>query len=121
MEKEAVGLKNEIENITFSIEQLSVKQLVDLSVDFSEDQCKGLELRNELIKRGKDNIQTRIQIKKVCRDSVSNIEVLLQKTINENHSNKETVKLCKSKFLHSVSVLDRLELEWQKYDLSIRK
>ena len=121
MEKKLLELENKNEKVIFLIDQLTVKQLVDLSVDSAEDHYIGLESRNELIKRGKDNIQARIQIKKACKDSISSLDLLLQKMTNENNNTKEVLKLFKNKFLNSISVLDRLELEWQKYDLGIKK
>ena len=108
-----------IVNEKFIIEELTIQQLINLAIDL-EGEVSGLHSRQELINRGKDNIYTRITIKKVCKTAISELESLLKKVDLENITNKETIKSYKNKFLTSISILDKLQLEWQKYDLSIK-
>ena len=119
MERKTAIKDNQKLNSNFLIEQLSVQQLIDLSIDSINDNYIENETRKELINRGKDNIQARIIIKKICRNAITGLESLLQKIATENN-NKEIIKSFKNKFLNSVSMLDRLELEWQKHDLGIK-
>ena len=90
-----------------------------LAIDSSDNSFTEIESRQELIRRGNDCIQTRIMIKKSCKKTMSSLEALLNKISTENN-NKEIVKPIKNKFLTSVSVLDKLQLEWQKYDLGLK-
>ncbi len=106
-----------ITNINF-ISSLSIEQLIDLAIE-SGSEAILTQNRHELINRGKDNIHDRILIKKSCKASVSSIESLLKKADSEN-SNSEITKSLKKKFLTSISILDRLQLEWQKHDLRIK-
>lgn len=119
MENKVIKKENNT-NANYLVEQLSIQQLIDLTIDSHEDEYVGLESRKELIKRGKDNIQTRIMIKKSIKEVIASLENLLKKIAIESN-NKEVVKSFKNKFLNSISVLDKLELEWQKYDLGIKK
>ena len=110
---------NKDSSANFLIEQLSVQQLIDLAIDSSNNGYIGLESRKELISRGKDNIQARIVIKKSCKAAISNLEDIFQTLDKE--SDKELVKSFKNKFLTSVSILDWLQLEWQKHDLGLKQ
>lgn len=104
MVQTAEKLNQEISQDTnFSLDKLSVQQLIDLAVSSYED-LSGFNSRVELIKRGKDNIQSRITIKKACKA-----------TILSHECNSD-----KAKLLSSVSVLDKLQLEWQKHDLILK-
>jgi len=94
----------------FSIEKLTAQQLINLAIDSHEDRI-GLESRTELIRRGADDIEVRITIKKACKATVLSYEQQIK--------NSEESSL-KSKFLASVSILDKLQLEWQKKDLILR-
>lgn len=120
MENKPTSKNNQTLNANFLVGQLTIQQLIDLSIDSTNDNYIENETRKELINRGKDNIQTRIIIKKICRNSISGLEVLLQRIATEKNNNKEIIKSFKNKFLSSVSILDKLELEWQKHDLGIK-
>lgn len=95
--------EEKINNTNFSLEKLSIQQLIDLTVSSYEDVI-GFNSRTELIKRGSDNIEIRIAIKKACKATIAS---------HENVVNK-------SKLLSSISVLDKLQLEWQKQDLVLK-
>ena len=96
---------------TFSLEKLTIKQLVSLSIDSAEDSA-GYYAKCELVRRGTDNIQDRILIKKNCKESLSIVESKL--STNQNDSS------LKQKLLTVVSLIDRLHLEWQKQDLVLK-
>lgn len=108
---------NKKSNIDLLIDELPVEQLIDFAINTNDDHS-GIRVREELIKRGKDNIHTRILIKKSCKASITNLEVVLKKL--ESETNKEVEKSFKHKFLTSVSILDKLQLEWQRYDLGLK-
>lgn len=99
------------------LEVLSIQQLIDLSIDIPEDQIT-LDVRYELIKRGMDNIQNRILIKKLCKSTKSRIEDLIKNS--EEEKDKNSLKIYKNKFLNSVSIIDKLQLEWQKHDIRVK-
>lgn len=102
------------------LDVLSVQELVDLAVEPQTQTDNSInELRSELINRGKNDIAARINIKKSCKKTISRFESLLNTISNENNSNKEVIKTFKNRFLTSVSILDKIQLEWQKYDLGI--
>ena len=103
--------ENKNTNINFLFEELSIQQLIDLAIDSDQNKKNELESKEELIKRGYDNIQARIVIKKSCKATISSLEALLKTIVNGN--NKEVAKEFKNKFLTSISILDKLQLEWQ--------
>lgn len=104
----------------FLIEKLSIKELIDLALNTDND-FTVVRSRQELISRGKDNIQTRITIKKTCKTAISDLEVLLKRFDCETNTDKATAKLYKNKFLNIVSLLDKLQLGWQKHDLFLQR
>ncbi len=87
-------------------------------VDSGNDNV-GIKIKQELFERGKDNIKIRIEIKKSCKSNIQNIESVLKELDNERNP-AETVKQYKHRFLNAISILDRLQLEWQKYDLCFK-
>lgn len=99
-------------------EQITVQQLIDLVIDSGSDNV-GIKIKQELFERGKDNIKIRIEIKKSCKSNIQNIESVLKELDNERNP-AETVKQYKHRFLNAISILDRLQLEWQKYDLCFK-
>ncbi len=115
-------LNNEVltfpENIL--IEKLSVQELINLALDTDNDFAI-IKSRQELISRGKDNIQLRITIKKTCKLVINNLEALLKRFDSESTADKKAAKLYKNKFLNTLSLLDKLQLEWQKYDLTLKR
>ena len=108
---------NEKLNIDLLVNELPVDQLIDFAIN-SNDEYSGHRVREELHKRGKDNIHTRISIKKSCKASIAGLENILKKL--EIEVNKGLEKSVKSKLLTSVSILDKLQLEWQRYDLGLK-
>ena len=102
------------------MEKLSVQELVDLALD-TENDFTVIKSRQELINRGKDDIQLRITIKKACKSVISSLEVLLKKIDSENNKDKNAAKPYKNKFLNTLSLSDKLQLEWQKYDLFLQR
>ena len=104
-------------NIVF--EELTVQELIELALNNGSDLTR-IRSRQELINRGKDNIQLRITIKKLCKIAISDLEVLLKRFDSENNADKKTAKLYKNQFLNTISLLDKLQLEWQKYDLALK-
>ena len=105
------------ENVVF--EKLTAQELIELALSTSND-FTTISSRQELINRGKDNIQLRITIKKLCKIAISDLEVLLKRFDSENNTDKKTAKLYKNQFLNTISLLDKLQLEWQKYDLALK-
>lgn len=103
----------------FLVDQISIQKLIDLAIDSANDSV-GIQTKQELFERGKDNIKIRIEIKKLCKAQIQNIESLLEKITSET-STAEAIKLCKHKFLNAISVLDRLQLDWQRHDLGFSK
>ena len=105
------------EKITNSsvLNQISIQQLTELAINSQDDSIK-LAARNELIERGKDNISNRIQIKKLCKARISDLELILKE--DDGKANK--TKPYKGKFLNTLSVLDKLELEWQRFDFGFK-
>jgi parvulin-like peptidyl-prolyl isomerase len=100
--------------------ELSCNDLISLLVEESANGRIGTESRQELINRGKDDIKERISIKKLFKNKITDIETLLKK-FNEEKNNKISASLLKNQFLTAISLLDRLQLEWQKYDISLKK
>ncbi len=105
------------ENVVF--EKLTVQELVELAFKPGND-FTIISSRQELINRGKDSIQLRIAIKKLCKITISDLEVLLKRFDPENNTDKKTAKLYKNQFLNTISLLDKLQLEWQKHDLVLK-
>lgn len=95
--------EEKIKDTNFSLEKLSIQQLIDLTVSSYED-VVGFNSRTELIKRGSDNIEIRIAIKKACKATIASYEDVVNK----------------AKLLNSISTLDKLQLEWQKKDLVLK-
>ncbi len=102
------------------IEKLSIQELVDLALDTENNFTVSIS-RQELINRGKDSIQLRITIKKACKSVIHSLEVLLKKFDCENNTDKNATKLYKNKFLNTLSLSDKLQLEWQKHDLFLQR
>ena len=100
--------------------ELSCNDLINLLVEESANGRIGTESRQELINRGKDDIKERISIKKLFKTKITDIETLLKK-FNEEKNNKISASLLKNQFLTAISLLDRLQLEWQRYDISLKK
>lgn len=102
----------------FKIKQTSNSELVimasNASFSFVSSLCK-----QELIQRGKDNIKARIEIKKACRELIYNLETAINDPDAENTYTEKTIKSFKVTFLNLLSILDKLQLEWQKYDISL--
>lgn len=108
-----------LSSLNSSASQLSLEQLITLVIDSGNNQG-GLEYRQELINRGKDCIETRIVIKKSCKTAIAHLEAQIKQIPIENNKDKESVKALKNKFLAFLSILDKLQLEWQKHDISLK-
>ncbi len=106
------------ENIV--VENLSIQELIELVLDTSNNQIFTAS-RQELIGRGKDDIKTRILIKKTCKQAISDLEILLKRFESTNRLDEKNLKFYKTRLLNIVSLLDRLQLEWQKQDLVLKK
>ena len=117
MEMTKPNLELQTTNVNF-ISSLTVEELINQAIESGSETIL-VHSRQELVSRGKDDIPTRIFIKKSCKASISSIESLLRKADSENSTSTITKSL-KKKFLTSISILDRLQLEWQKHDLSIK-
>ncbi|MBI2996019.1 MAG: hypothetical protein HYY52_04870 [Candidatus Melainabacteria bacterium] len=119
-----ISMDFEIKNEEPLIAQLSLQQLIDLVINSDNEQIS-LKSRQELIARGKDNIPARITIKKLCKALVINLEEAIKKIDFEKNMSKrdksEEVKLLRSRFLTLISIVDKLQLEWQKHDISLKK
>lgn len=120
-----INLNNKSKNLELVniLEQLSIQQLLDCALDSFDDPNSGHKFCKELIIRGKDNIQSRILIKKSCKAMVAKYENLLNPdSLNGTFldNDKKQIKIYKNNLLILISILDKLQLEWQKYDLSIK-
>ena len=102
------------------VEKLSVHELITFTID-TDDSFRVASSRQELINRGKDNIPLRITIKKTCKSTITDLEVLLKRFDFESSTDKKITKLYKNRFLNTVSLLDKLQLEWQKHDLVVTR
>ena len=120
MENQTINIKTAKITTNVLVEQISLQQLIDLAIDSAHDHI-GLETRQELVIRGQDSIPVRIQIKKLCKATIANIESILNEVNNNSNIDIEILKSHKSRFLSSLSLLDRIQLEWQKHDLSLTK
>ena len=101
-------------------EKLSIQELVDLALD-TNNSFTIISSRQELINRGKDNIPLRITIKKACKKIINDLEVSLKRFDCENNIDKNAAKVFKTKFLNTLSLSDKLQLEWQKHDLFLQR
>ena len=101
------------------VEHLSIQELIDLALHADNDFTIASS-RKELINRGKDNIQLRITIKKTCKTAINDLETLLKTLDSENRADQKAAKLYKNNFLSTISLLDKLQLEWQKHDLLLK-
>ncbi len=106
---ESTTLNNSNKTLTTD---LNIEQLIESALSTG-----GNFFRDELIKAGKDNVLARILIKKSCKSLLASIEASLVQ-LNNSTSN-ELAKSLKNKFLNLISILDKLQLEWQKYDLGL--
>ena len=105
------------EGLSGKVESLPINELIALAIRYNGHDNIGLESKQELVKRGKDNIQERIQIKKLLKETISKIDDLLK----DKSNNKDDESTFKSELLIAVSIVDKLQLEWQKHDLRLNK
>ncbi|OGI19042.1 MAG: hypothetical protein A3B68_07510 [Candidatus Melainabacteria bacterium RIFCSPHIGHO2_02_FULL_34_12] len=108
--------EKEIANLTFM--NNTFEQFISSAINAGDDQTIS-QVKQEIISQGKDNIQTRIHIKKAIKMAIANLESLI-KEAEKSNSNKNMAKSLKNRFLTLVSILDKTQLEWQKHDLAIR-
>lgn len=107
-------------NTSNLLEQFSTQKLIDLFIESQDEQIKH-QSRQELINRGKESIQNRIEIKKTCKSSIISLETILNNSETEKTYSLETIKSYKNKFLNLISLVDKVQLEWQKYDFGLVK
>ena len=105
----------------YVFENLAIPELIELAVDTVDNDPVILKSRQELTNRGKDNIQLRITIKKTFKTMINELGVLLKELDCGNSADKDVVKLYKNKFLNIISLLDKLQLGWQKHDLFLTR
>ena len=106
--------KFEIKNNNLSITDLITKSLEN---DSSE---KINVFKQELISKGRDNIHTRIEIKKSYKSNIANLEAMITECEEKKLTDKKLISALKIKLLNIVSLIDRLQLEWQKHDLRLK-
>ena len=104
-------------NLNFK--ELSEEQLID-TVVIQEETADAYKSKEELINRGKNEVSKRIIIKKLCKHLILESENRLKENASTDLSSKEAIKMQKKRFLTLLSLSDRLQLEWQKYDLALR-
>ena len=107
-------------NTSNLLEQFSIQKLIDLFIESQDEQIKH-QSRQELINRGKESIRNRIEIKKTCKSSIISLETILNDSETERAYGSETIKSYKNKFLNLISLVDKVQLEWQKYDFGLVK
>lgn len=103
------------------VETATDEELRNLAVENTSDSITGIKARRELIKRGKDNIKERIHIKKSFKLAVESYELSIAEIEKQEIQNERRLSLYKSKLLTTIAILDKLQLEWQKYDLALQK
>ena len=114
-------LNEQINTISdYQVDKVSNLELVNTASNLASDFI-GLKCRHELLERGKDNIPTRIEIKKLCRETIHDLESAISDPEAENIYNKDSIKSLKTRFLNLLSILDKLQLEWQKHDINLNK
>lgn len=113
------GLVEEKELNNISLNECPVQELID---NYMGDNNEGQSIyRQELIERGKDNIYTRIIIKKACRNNVAHQETIVKETETTKATNKELLSYLRKRFLTAISLLDRLQLEWLRHDVRLKR
>lgn len=115
------GLAN-IENITFAknvIDNSTTEDLINFSIESETENEITSQAKKQLIESGKDNIQERIGIKKYLKAQITKTQEELK--IIEESKDKKSLKEKRVKFLAAVSLVDKLQLEWQKHDLKISR
>ena len=121
MEPKTIIKEKNNPNVILMVEQLSIQQLIDIAMDSENDNIRA-HSKEELFKRGQDNIQSRITVKKACRATISGLEEIIKRfDTGKNNIDKNLLKSYKGKFLTSISILDKLQLEWQRYDLMLKQ
>lgn len=109
-----LGYTNEL------IEQTTINELINCCIDAPTTK-NSYEAKEELINGGRDNIRNRIQIKKAFKNIIASLEDILKETDTEiTGTNKGNLKSYKNRFLSILSILDKIQLEWQKHDLGIK-
>lgn len=109
--------KLESEFTTILVEKLPTKELVTLAIDNNGDNELGIKSKAQIVSRGKDDIELRIKIKKSLRESISNLEELINNLESNKESDPKLLKLYRTRFLTAVSLINKFQLEWQKHDL----
>ena len=104
---------------SFNLSQLTLQQLVEIIL-LHDETLDASRAKEELIIRGRDEMNVRISIKKYCKQLILESEADLKEyTPDDLQPAKENLKTSKKKFLILLSLLDRLQLEWQRYDLTL--
>lgn len=108
-------------NQPFFLKNLSMQDLINHAIENDFNQGTESSYKQELIDRGKDDIYTRIEIKKSCKVKIAEQEALIQEFERRKIHDKKTAHSLKGKLLSTISILDRLQLEWYRHDLKIKK
>ncbi len=87
----------------------------------NKDEFTTANSRQELINKGKDDIKLRITVKKTCKAAINDLEILLKRFDFTNGLKEKDLKFYRSRFLDAISLLDKLQLAWQKHDLVLKK
>lgn len=114
-------IQKEIFNVanSFNLSQLTLQQLVEINL-LNDEPNAASRAKEELVNRGRDEMNTRISIKKYCKQLILESETnLKESSASDSLVVKENLKLNKKRFLTLLSLLDRLQLEWQRHDLAL--
>lgn len=114
-EKKDISYQTELN----ALDAYSINELINYSIE--KDSTQNHLFRQELIERGKDNIKQRIEIKKVCKLNIAHQEDILKDLEGKKSNNKDLLSFLRNKFLTAISLLDRLQLEWQKHDIRLKR
>ena len=95
----------------FNLSNLTSQQLIEM-VLINDDSADMVKAKHELVNRGKDEMNIRISIKKYCKQLILESETSIKEC-------DESLKTSKKNFLNLLSLLDRLQLEWQRHDLTL--
>ena len=114
-----MAVQEKFETKINTLEDYSISELINKSLENDENE-KINKFKQELVKKGKDNIYIRIEIKKSCKANVANLEELIKEYEDKKLNDNKLLRALKIKLLDIVSLIDKLQLEWQKHDLRLR-
>lgn len=102
-----------------NIKNYSIQELIDKYMNDSYEYQN--IYKAELIERGKNNIYNRIAVKKSCKNNIAHQESIVKEIESKTAANKELISYIRKRFLEAISLLDRIQIEWQRYDVHLKR